>query len=200
MVIFLLKKSLFFENRDFFEKKPKNRVNFYPQKMAIFQKKWKSWYLHCPAIFWKNLRIKTGGPKNDPPGGQNRTPRRPGFRSRMDFWGLKGGSERPISRVDPTFSRPVDPPPGRWSLFVKSPGRKSPLFLKKWILTKKGRKNGSNLFPLFLGIFHFLVPHKDFTFSKKFADKNVGSKKWPPGGQKSAPGCTCLQNISTHGW
>ena len=39
MVIFLLKKSLFFENRDFFEKKPKNRVNFYPQKMAIFQKK-----------------------------------------------------------------------------------------------------------------------------------------------------------------
>ena len=85
MVIFLLKKSLFFENRDFFEKKPKNRVNFYPQKMAIFQKKWKSWYLHCPAIFQKNLRIKTGGPKNDPPGGQNRTPQRPGFRSKMDF-------------------------------------------------------------------------------------------------------------------
>ena len=75
MVIFLLKKSLFFENRDFFEKKPKNRVNFYPQKMAIFQKKWKSWYLHCPAIFQKNLRIKTGGPKNDPPGGQKSTPR-----------------------------------------------------------------------------------------------------------------------------
>ena len=34
-----------------------------------------SWYHIRISFFQKNLRIKTGGPKNDPPGGQKSTPR-----------------------------------------------------------------------------------------------------------------------------
>ena len=34
-----------------------------------------SWYHIRISLFQKNLRIKTGGPKNDPPDGQKMTPR-----------------------------------------------------------------------------------------------------------------------------
>ncbi len=75
-----------------------------------------------------------------------------------------------LGGVRPTFGGP------KWSFFLKS--------VKS---VKKVLKNGSIFIRIFLGIFHFLVQHKDFTFSKKFADKTGGLKKRPYFWAKSGP-------------
>ena len=48
-----------------------------------------SWYHIRISLFQKNLRIKTGGLKNDPPGGQKSTPRTDLFPEQFSPGGVK---------------------------------------------------------------------------------------------------------------
>ena len=88
-----------------------------------------SWYHIRISLFQKNLRIKTGGPKNDPPGGQKSTPRTDLFPEHFP----SGGAKIPVTTTPFFDDRPFDRPAGdlffQHVTFLKIAGGRNVTFL-----------------------------------------------------------------------
>ena len=88
-----------------------------------------SWYHIRISLFQKNLRIKTGGLKNDPPGGQKSTPRTDLFTEHFPPGRVKMTVVTTLFSTTDPFGRPPTDLFFRSATFLKIAGGRNVTFL-----------------------------------------------------------------------
>ena len=114
-----------------------------------------SWYHIRISLFQKNLRIKTGGIKNDPPGGQKSTPRADLFPEHFLPERVKMTGVMTPFFDDGPFGQPTADLFFRPVTFLKITSGRNVTFLQKVDLDQKRSKKWVKSLPVIFGNFSF---------------------------------------------